>query len=307
MKFCGLRRTSPLTVSTIVLAMAIAMLCTSARPIRAQAVPAPRIFNPSWTPDGRLIYESEVDGRYGVWLAAMNGQGPPRRFLDVTYEVQQPAISPDGRRIAFVVNVAEGNNDIFVADIDGSGRFNVTNAPGSQYLPRWSPDGARIAYVTSKPGESLRGVGVSDVATRKLTVTVQLPGHSAGNLAWAPGKEIIIVGSADDENNVFIVRESGPTAVQLTRGLTAGSPSWSPGGRITIISRHEGEPRVYVMDADGKNLQKLFADGLPRLSPLWSPDGKRIAYIVSVDRRDQLFVANADGSAPLCVAGACPR
>src|SRR5262249_35132754 len=60
-----------------------------------------------------------------------------------------PALSPDGTRVAFVHDDADGSDHIWVMDIDGSAMTQLTFASGNQTYPTWAPDSSRIAYVAT--------------------------------------------------------------------------------------------------------------------------------------------------------------
>jgi TolB protein len=63
-----------------------------------------------------------------------------------------PALSPDGKRIAFRRMVETTNSEIFVANSDGSGAVNITNSPAFDGWPAWSPKGTKIAFATNRAG-----------------------------------------------------------------------------------------------------------------------------------------------------------
>jgi TolB protein len=65
----------------------------------------------------------------------------------------QPAWSPDGKRIAFSSNRANGNIDVWVMDADGGHPHRLTHADGIDLGPAWSPDGDRIAFTTDRDGD----------------------------------------------------------------------------------------------------------------------------------------------------------
>lgn len=108
-------------------------------------------IHPNWSPDGaRILYCTVQDLR------------PPERNFANIYAVDlrtraittlisggintYPAISPDGRRIAFRKIIGENNSDVFVANADGSGLRNLTRNPAWEGWPAWSPDGTRVAF-----------------------------------------------------------------------------------------------------------------------------------------------------------------
>jgi TolB protein len=278
-----------------------AIVAFHAEPANGQAIT--NLFNPSWSPDGRLLFESDAGGKYGLWLAPLGG-GSPARFLSADFEHQQAVVSPDGKRIAYVVNVASGDNDIFVANIDGTGAENVTRAPGSQYLPRWSLDSRQIAYVSGTPGQSTRDIFIADVVTKASRNLTSSPDASESNVGWAPGTDLVFTANRANVSELFAIKPDGTGLRQLTKGAQPGSPTWSRSGEVTFTSRHEGRSAIYRLDASGAMI-RIGPDSIPMTNPAWSPDGQLLAFVSSANARTRLFVMNADGSGVRCVAGTC--
>ena len=117
--------------------------------------------SPSWSPDGSTIafrrWNSETE-RGELWL--MDPDGPDVRALvaDPTIDVgwEQPSWSPDGSRLAFAAELdlapgelASGDSDILVVSVDGSTLARLTMSERFAHAASWSPDGSRIAFISS--------------------------------------------------------------------------------------------------------------------------------------------------------------
>jgi len=221
------------------------------------------------------------------------------------HDVETPAWSPDGRKLAFVSR-RDGNSEIYVMNADGGDQQNLTRQPASDSHPSWSRDGRRIVFVSRRDGNSEIYVMNAD-------------GSGLGNLTRTPSDELDPAWSPDGRAIAFVQKRCRPNprdtrcAISYEtylyvvnadgsglRRLTAQrahlfNPSWSADGR-TI--RYGG----YLVNADGSGRKKL-----PRNVPLagsWSPDGQRVAFVPlahsPADVRDPtkhgLWVMNADGS-----------
>jgi TolB protein len=162
----------------------------------------------------------------------------------------QPAISPDGLRVAFA-SAASGDSGIKVVGVDGANLQTLTSNSSLPYSePAWSPDGSTIAFVR---GFDPTAEGVAN--------------HTSC------GFEIFTV-------NVDDGRETN-----LTRGAGGTDPSWSPDGtRIAFASDRDGSNGfdIYSMTADGCDVKQLTTDAGNEAEPAWSPDGKRIAYTANL-------------------------
>jgi TolB protein len=107
--------------------------------------------SPTWSPDGRyLAFSSERSGGSQIYLHDTQ-TGESKRVSFVGGFNTDPVWSPDGTRIAYVTR--EGNFDIIVAGIDGSGAIRVTQDQGDNEDPCWSPDGRYLVFSSTRRGK----------------------------------------------------------------------------------------------------------------------------------------------------------
>ena len=221
-------------------------------------------------------------------------------------------------QIAFM-SQRDGNPEIYVMDTDGGNLRRLTNHPGWDFSPSWSPDGKRIAFVSQRDGHADRVPGwhTSEIYVMDADGGNQLNltnnPHDDRSPSWSPdGKRIVFESDRDNDRNhnieIYVMNADGSNQQRLTNNLTEDTdPAWSPDGeRIAFSARREGHVvhnldityEIYVMDADGGNQQRLTENRNNDWDPSWSPDGKRIAF--AADRKGDavkfdIYVMDADG------------
>lgn len=196
--------------------------------------------------------------------------------------------APDGTRL-----LVDDGNDVFAVDPDGGNRRQLTTSPAYDGQAAYSPDGRRIAFVSTRDGSARIWVMNAD-GTDPHTITSNFPG--ANRPTWSPdGREIAFaVGYSD----IWITSAEGIGARRLVDGSVepAFEPSWSPDGRtIAVARRHGSDIDIEAVDVRDGTSRPLTTSGAD-YEPAWSPDGTRIAFDSSRNGREDIWTMAADGS-----------
>jgi Tol biopolymer transport system component len=189
-----------------------------------------------------------------------------------------PAVSPDGHRIAFV-SERDGNEEIYVADArTGQTRRLTHTLRAVDRRPSWSPNGLRLVWDSGPPGAADLFVMRANGRGKQ-----RLVGGAGDDVepVWSPdGSRIAFSSTRGGRRQLWAVAAAGGEAGRLT--LLPGrarTPAWAPGGARLVFARETGgDSDLWLLDlADGST--RALTRGSARDSrPDWSPRGERIAF-----------------------------
>ena len=192
-------------------------------------------------------------------------------------------------KIVFVVD-----DDIYVMNDDGTNRSRLTrNTVSQDTLPRWSPDGKRIAFIRqmikfAQHTDELFVMNADGTDLQRLThdkVSDSYP-------SWSPdGKKIAFRSQRSGDSEVHVIDLETLAVTRLTGvegELGSTAPDWSPDGTQIVYEKFGpgGHKDIYLMSANGENKRSLFPNPKPgakgismKFHPRWSSDGQRIVFV----------------------------
>lgn len=207
---------------------------------------------------------------------------------------------PSTARIAFEATgwtVPGASIEIFVMNTDGTGITCISNSPGNDMEPAWSPDGKKIAFRSERDGNW--GIYVMNADGTGQTRLTNSP-EGEFDPRWSPDGTRIIFSRMMKPgiHDIFVMNADGSGVTNLTNtpDIHEAYPDFSPDGKQIVFSSFgDGRAGIYVMDADGSNVRLLVAGAVH--FPRWSPDGKYIAFDGQVeDCKFEIYVIKADGT-----------
>lgn len=235
-------------------------------------------------------------------LAVMHPDGSGRRRVtndDRGYI--NPAIAPDGRRIAASRftndNTFEG---LYLMNADGSDPTLLVHRSFFDGQAAWSPDGARIAFQSFDEGPfgalaKIFVINVDGTGLRQLSPPIDEQNEwffdegptwspDGGRIAFTRNSQLYLI-NADGSGFTLVQNEDG-----------AFNASWSPDGTRIAYQSMNPWGDVHVRNVDGSNLVAVTANTAQEGEPKWSPDGRRLVFERVLGGRFQFFVINADGT-----------
>jgi hypothetical protein len=279
----------------------------------------------------RLYVDAVLHGTFGFTGNLLNAPGEPFKiFGDVPFaldevSVYSRALSPAEIQTIVCASSAEptpsqlvfastrdGDFDIYVMNDDGSGVVQLTNVPGQDSDPAWSPDGQRIAFASNRDGDfeifvmNADGTGVTQVTHTDATGQDRLP-------KWSPDGRFLVFHRPFEPTtgrhvDLYQIELATGITTQLTFvapfGSGGGAADWSPDTRL-IYQRHSDlvDWELYVRDTNG-TVRQLTFNNWDDHDPDWFPGGTRAAFTSSAnDAGDIRAIMLATGTQTTLTSG----
>ncbi len=254
--------------------------------------PAATLTPPPPSLQGVMVFTSNRDGNSEIYALNLASQAQTRLTANSAQDIQ-PALAPDGVRIAYVSN-QDGNNEIYLGGTDGRIPLNLTANASDEQHPAWSPDGNWIVFTTNRDGNQEVYVMRSDG-----TQVRNLSSNAANDFAptWFSvsgllGSEdwIAFTSTRDGNQEIYKVKPDGTGLANLTNNPAQDyDPSGYPGGQtLAFVSERTGNPEIYTMNHNGGAVTNVTNNPGRDLEPAFSSNGSWIAF--SSDREGSLEI-----------------
>jgi dipeptidyl aminopeptidase/acylaminoacyl peptidase len=247
--------------------------------------------------------------------AAQTSGQPAKRpiSLDDLFKIKSvgdPQRSPDGKWVAYTVGTTDiekdkRNTDLWMIAWDGSEEVRLTSSPDGESTPRWSPDGRYLAFLASRGTDEEKKLGAQvwllDRRGGEAEKLTEIKG-GVGDYTWSPDSRRLAIVSTDQDP------ADEPEKMEGWKRKTAPP--------IVIDRYHFKRDRegylkrfyehLWLFDVASRKAEPLTSGPSNDASPVWSPDGSRIAFLsargpnLDRDPDSDLFVIEAKpGAAPI--------
>ena len=231
---------------------------------------------PNWSPDRRSVVYTTYRHNNQEIVRFELGKGSRRILVPPETLNMTPAVSPNGRLLAYASakdSATKGNSDIFIMNLGTEMKKQLTDKASAELSPTWSPDGRKLAFTSDRKGRRpqiyiMRADGSN---IRRLT----FEGRYNAAPAWSPRGDWIAYVCRIPGYGLKLCRISpdGKRRFRITSGPPGeidDSPSWAPDGRhLVFSSTRGGQSHIYMIHFDGTGLERLTKGGIHYSSPAW--------------------------------------
>jgi Tol biopolymer transport system component/imidazolonepropionase-like amidohydrolase len=252
--------------------------------------------SPVWSPDGKFIAYGSESG-----IIVMNADGTEANAIPLSGPLDIPSSwSPDGRFL-LVGSTRDVNGEVYVVTLDGSPWINISRSESDDGLPRWSPDGSRIVFVSdrdSPEGKQVPQVYLVDIHGGEISQLTEFA-DGASWPVWSPdGRQLavcVLTNAMRSSCDVYLISADGKDERQLTHEQGYSVPmDWSPDGNSVLIFWQWGNNPTVILEAvNGSGTQVL---NLRSMSMRIQPE-ENVRLVNDLDVQIPAYKPEASGNA----------
>ena len=228
-----------------------------------------------------------------------------RPFVATLALESDPAFSPDGKMLAYMSGPNSLSHQIYVRNLAGGDAIKITNDAYDDTMPRWSSDGAHVAYVARKPGETCH-LMVATVPAGEVREVGRCQRADTTSIAWQPNSSFLYFKDQWDNGDWGIFRLDLDTGARLNIAQrNARNLYISPDGKSLayLVDGLTVNSQLMIRDLTGGKERILGNVRKPALfdwitSDAWSADSKTVLATSSSGSGSEIIAFPIDGSAP---------
>lgn len=187
--------------------------------------------------------------------------------------LSDPQISPDGKWIAYVVSTPDSvkdksDTDIWMINWSGGESIRLTASQEGETKPRWTPDGKHLTFLSSRYETKSSQIWQMDRRGGEAVKLTELK-YSISDYVWSPDSKKIVLVIQDQESSDEAEKKKSAKPIMIDRHHFKSDGD----GYLERKRDH-----LYVFDVETKKLDTLTKGDFDEENPVWSPDGKQLAF-----------------------------
>lgn len=260
--------------------------------------------------EGEVLFISRRIPNSADWqMFLMNADGSNQRAVSsILVHCSPPVLSNSKTKIAFTSYDSEFIYNLYVIGVDGQHQELLST--GKQFCgsPVWSPDDSKITFVKNdnSSGGTYDIYSINADGSNEVKLTDQ--NNNFSPRYFPDNQSIIFSSTTNNQSGIYKMNTDGSNKRLITpQNKSFGDPQISPDGKMVSITSGDWDgSQIFVMNADGSNLKQITFTvsqitypGWPvegNCNPVWSPNGKKLAYVSYENGSPDIFVINANGT-----------
>lgn len=270
------------------------------KPVLVTQVAGQYVHYPCLARDGKtLVFETD----FSLWAEDLSARKPEPRRLTVTAAVKDEPreesqtltsgateleVSPDGSQLALGLR-----GDIYLVSSGGGNARRITDSQAQDFDFSFSPDGKQLTYVSERDANvDVYAYEIESGKTRRLTTAPEL---ETSPVFSPDGQQVLFVRGINGRQLVTVPANGGPEKV-IAEGAFFGMPRWSPDSRWVAYTRRDfaALTNVYARPVNGGEEINVSRWNGFNTEPVWSPDGRRLAFLSSRSGNMEIYTVDLD-------------
>jgi dipeptidyl aminopeptidase/acylaminoacyl peptidase len=237
-------------------------------------------------------------------------------------EVGDPRISSDGRWVAYTVKTLDpkgdtADTDVFMVPLAGGEALRLTTGKKAETHPRWSPDGRYLAFLSARDEGAEKDGKAEDKARTQVWLLPRTGGEAArltnyqasvSDLAWSPdGTHLALVVADVDPDEASEGSDDASAKAKTEKPIVIRRLQFKRDGEGYL---RDLRSHIHVFDVAKKTSVQVTSGPFDDSEPVWSPDGRQIAFVSNrtlpdadaTQNTDVFVVAAREGQVPRAVA-----